>query len=57
MMGAMGLSLSLKLKLRQSVDKANALAVVRKMLSRPPQKVVEMLGAVSVTHETLRKAK
>jgi hypothetical protein len=48
-MGAMILGLSLKLKNRQTIDKANALEHIRKRLSRPSEKVVEMLGVVGVT--------
>jgi hypothetical protein len=52
----MRLGLGLKLKLRHSIDETNALEVVRKRLSRPPQKVVELLGVVGATHGTLRKS-
>jgi hypothetical protein len=50
------LSLSLQLEVSQTIDKANAMNISRKILTRPTQEVVELLGVDSVTHVALRKA-
>jgi hypothetical protein len=51
----MGLGMSLKMEVGQNSDEANALNVVSTRLSRPPQKVVKLLGVVGVTYGTVRK--
>jgi hypothetical protein len=45
-----GIGRSMKLKVRQTIDEVNTLKVIRKGLSRPPEKVIEVLGVVGVTH-------
>jgi hypothetical protein len=55
-LGAMGLCVGLKLKIRQPIIEANALEVVRERLSRPSQKVGDLQSIVGVTHGTLRKS-
>jgi hypothetical protein len=53
----MRLGKSLKLKFCETNDEGNALEITRKRLSRSPKKVVEMQGAVGVTHGALRNSK
>jgi hypothetical protein len=53
----MGLVLSLKLKICQSIVEAKTLNIVRKRLSRLPYKVVEQFGVAGVSHGALRKSK
>jgi hypothetical protein len=50
----MRLSLSMQLEIRQSFDESDPLEDVRKMLSRPPQEVVELRGVGGVTPGPLK---
>jgi hypothetical protein len=52
----MRLGMSLNLKIRQTIDEANALEIIRKKLLRPPEKVVTLLSVVGVTQRALRKS-
>jgi hypothetical protein len=40
---------------RQPFDDATALKVIRKRMSKPPYKVIELLGVVGVSQRPLRK--
>jgi hypothetical protein len=46
--------MSLNLEIRQTIDDATALKVNRERLSRPSQKVVELLSIVGATQGKLR---
>jgi hypothetical protein len=52
----MGLGLGLHLNISQSTNETKTLKVIWKMLTRPPQKVVEPLCVGGVTHVTLRNS-
>jgi hypothetical protein len=52
----MRLGLGLEIKVSQSIDETNTLKVGFRLLTRPPQKVVELLGVDIVTHVALRNA-
>jgi hypothetical protein len=45
----MRLGMRLKLEIHQVIDEANAMAIIRKKLSRSPEEIVEMLSLVGVT--------
>jgi hypothetical protein len=45
----------MELEVRQPSNKAYALEAVRKRMSRPPEKAVEVLGVAGVTRRALRK--
>jgi CRISPR/Cas system Type II protein with McrA/HNH and RuvC-like nuclease domain len=53
----MRLGPTVELEIRQPSDEAKALKIVRKMLSIPPQEIVELMGVGGVTQGTLRKLK
>jgi hypothetical protein len=52
----MRLGLSLKLEIHQTIDGANAQEIIRKRLSRPPKKIVEILSVVGITQQALGKS-
>jgi hypothetical protein len=52
----MRLGLSLKLEIRQTIDEANTQGIIRKRLSRPPEKIVVVLSAIGVTQRAWRKS-
>jgi hypothetical protein len=56
LLGTMGISLNLELKFSHTIDEPNAMEIVLKRLSRPPKKVIQVLGVVGVTQWTLRKS-
>jgi hypothetical protein len=46
----------MEIKVSQSIDETNLLKVGFRPLTRPPKKVVEMLGIDIVTHVAMRNA-
>jgi hypothetical protein len=52
----MRLGMSLKLEIRQTIDEANTQEIIRKRLSRPPEKIIVVLSAIGVTQRAWRKS-